>query len=289
MSQINVNTITPTSGTTITVDGDLNVTGTNNIIPYKVYRALITQVDTAEPTAIVLENTLGEVTWSRVGLGIYLAASPGLFTEDKTFLLMGRLNTLNRVDYTFYRANNNYAYIQTRANDIDSDSLLTKTAVEICVYDSVPEPTTTTTTESPTTTTTTTESPTTTTTTTESPTTTTTTTESPTTTTTTTCGPESTHPYVAYFINSTTSFGNFTSDFSAACSSKDCLNNSTCTDNGSIPAAITNEDPQVGDGLYGDQTGCATYEISGYFILPYQGTYNLFEVTNGIITAKNPS
>ena len=258
MSQINVNTITPASGTTITVDGDLNVTGTNNIIPYKVYRALITQVDTAEPTAIVLENTLGEVTWSRVGLGIYLAASPGLFTEDKTFLLMGRLNTLNRVDYTFYRANNNYAYIQTRANDIDSDSLLTKTAVEICVYDSVPEPTTTTTTESPTTTTT------------------------------TTCGPESTHPYVAYFINSTTSFGNFTSDFSAACSSKDCLNNSTCTDNGSIPAAITNEDPQVGDGLYGDQTGCATYEISGYFILPYQGTYNLFEVTNGIITAKNP-
>jgi hypothetical protein len=258
MSQINVNTITPASGTTITVDGDLNVTGTNNIIPYKVYRALVTQVDTAEPTAIVLENTLGEVTWSRVGLGIYLAASPGLFTENKTFLLMGRLNTLNRVDYTFYRANNNYAYIQTRVNDIDSDSLLTKTAVEICVYDSVPEPTTTTTTESPTTTTT------------------------------TTCGPESTHPYVAYFINSTTSFGNFTSDFSAACSSKDCLNNSTCTDNGSIPAAITNEDPQVGDGLYGDQTGCATYEISGYFILPYQGTYNLFEVTNGIITAKNP-
>jgi hypothetical protein len=258
MSQINVNTITPTSGTTITVDGDLNVTGTNNIIPYKVYRALITQVDTAEPTVIVLENTLGEVTWSRIGLGNYLAASPGLFTEDKTFLLMGRLNTLNRVDYAFFRTNNNYAYIQTRGNDINSDNLLTKTAVEICVYDSVPEPTTTTTTESPTTTTT------------------------------TTCGPESTHPYVAYFINSTTSFGNFTSDFSAACSSKDCLNNSTCTDNGSIPAAITNEDPQVGDGLYGNQTGCATYEISGYFILPYQGTYNLFEVTNGIITAKNP-
>jgi hypothetical protein len=249
MSQINVNTITPSSGTTITVDGDLNVTGTNNIVPYKVYRALITQVDTAEPTVIVLENTLGDVTWSRVGLGIYLATSPGLFTEDKTFLLMGPLNTLNRVDYNFYRANNNYVYILTRANDTDSDSLLTKTAVEICVYDNVPEPTTTIT---------------------------------------TTCGPESTHPYVAYFINSTTSFGNFTSDFSAACSSKDCLNNSTCTDNGSIPAAITNEDPQVGDGLYGDQTGCATYEISGYYILPYQGTYNLFEVTNGIITAKNP-
>lgn len=281
MSTINVNTITPSSGTTITVDGDLNVTGTNNIRPYRVYTGLISQIGTSDPTVVIIENTLGNIVWTRTNSGQYLGYLPGEFLATKTFLLTSSdysLNPLNQARQ-FIRNSDDYIAILTQINGVVADGLLENTPIEVRVYDIVTEPTTTTTT---------TEAPTTTTTTTAEPTTTTTTTEAPTTTTTTTCGPESTHPYIVYFTNSTTSFGNFTSDFSAACSSKDCLNNSTCTGSGSIPAFITNEDPQVGDGLYGDQTGCGTYGVSGYYILPYQGTYNLFEVTDGIITAKNP-
>lgn len=279
MSTINVNTITPSSGTTITVDGDLNVTGTNNIRPYRVYTGLISQIGTSDPTVVIFENTLGNIVWTRTNNGQYQGYLPGEFLADKTFLLTSgdySINPLNQARQ-FIRTSDDYIVILTQINGVVADGLLENTPIEVRVYDIVPEPTTTTTTTEAPTTTTTTEVPTT-----------TTTTEAPTTTTTTTCGPESTHPYLVNFITSTTSFGNFTTDFSVACSSKNCLNISACTDNGSIPTYITNEDPQVGDGLYGDQTGCGVYGISGYYILPYQGVYNLFEVTDGIITAKNP-
>ena len=281
MSTINVNTITPSSGTTITVDGDLNVTGTNNIRPYRVYTGLISQIGTSDPTVVIIENTLGNIVWTRINNGQYLGYLPGEFLAAKTFLLTSSdysLNPLNQARQ-FIRTSDDYIAILTQINGVVADGLLDNTPIEVRVYDIVTEPTTTTTT---------TEAPTTTTTTTAEPTTTTTTTSEPTTTTTTTCGPESVHPYVAFFRTSTNTYGNFTSNFSNACLSRDCLNNSTCSDNGATSVAVTNEDPQVGDGLYGDNTGCVPVELNGYYILPYQGTYNLFEITNGIITAKNP-
>ena len=229
MSTINVNNINPATGTTVTIDGNLIVTGTNNIRPYRVYTGLISQIGTSDPTVVIIENTLGNIVWTRTNNGQYLGYLPGEFLATKTFLLTSSdysLNPLNQARQ-FIRNSDDYIAILTQINGVVADGLLENTPIEVRVYDIVTEPTTTTTTtEAPTTTTTTTtEAPTTTTTTTAEPTTTTTTTEAPTTTTTTTCGPESTHPYIVYFTNSTTSFGNFTSDFSAACSSKDCLNN----------------------------------------------------------------
>jgi hypothetical protein len=53
--------------------------------PYKVYTALLTQVGTSAPTAIVLENTIGNITLSRNSTGSYYINSPNLFTVDKTF------------------------------------------------------------------------------------------------------------------------------------------------------------------------------------------------------------
>ena len=55
-------------------------------IPYRVYTALLTQTGTDAPVAIVLENTLGNVVWTRDNLGIYVGTSSGSFTENKTII-----------------------------------------------------------------------------------------------------------------------------------------------------------------------------------------------------------
>jgi hypothetical protein len=51
---------------------------------YKVYTALLTQTGTDAPVATVLENTLGNIVWSRVDTGIYNGTMANTFLENKT-------------------------------------------------------------------------------------------------------------------------------------------------------------------------------------------------------------
>lgn len=53
----------------------------------KIYRALVSQVGTDAPTAIVLENTIGEQVWTRLDNGQYMIALDDAFPVGKTFLL----------------------------------------------------------------------------------------------------------------------------------------------------------------------------------------------------------
>jgi len=54
---------------------------------YKVYTALLTQSGTDAPIATVLENTLGDIVWSRgETAGIYFATLSGAFTVNKTYI-----------------------------------------------------------------------------------------------------------------------------------------------------------------------------------------------------------
>lgn len=54
--------------------------------PYKVYTAIVTQLGTGDPTATVLENTLGAVpVWSRYATGIYRLTLVGAFPSNKTY------------------------------------------------------------------------------------------------------------------------------------------------------------------------------------------------------------
>lgn len=55
----------------------------DDIRGYKVYTALLTQSGTDAPVATVLENTLGNVVWSREGAGLYKATSVN-FIDNKT-------------------------------------------------------------------------------------------------------------------------------------------------------------------------------------------------------------
>lgn len=58
---------------------------------YKVYRALVSQSGGANPTAVVLENTLGgSVVWTTGGTGSYTATATGLLTLNKTSVIIGQ-------------------------------------------------------------------------------------------------------------------------------------------------------------------------------------------------------
>ena len=58
---------------------------TTNIKPYKVYTALLTQEGGSAPQAIVLENTIGELSWDYREPGYYgLSSLDTPFVADKS-------------------------------------------------------------------------------------------------------------------------------------------------------------------------------------------------------------
>ncbi len=110
----------------------------NEKIPYKVYTALLTQTGTDAPVATVLENTIGNVVWTRTGIGQYEASSAG-FIQDKMWFSItqttyGVTSTTIIEDYT----TGPIAYINTydlpTALDNYADDVLNKTCIEIRVY-----------------------------------------------------------------------------------------------------------------------------------------------------------
>jgi hypothetical protein len=73
------------------VVSNLTVTGSINgevVVRYKKYVALMTQTGTAAPTVIVLENSIGDIVWTRDSTGIYEGTLTGAFTLDKTYTMM---------------------------------------------------------------------------------------------------------------------------------------------------------------------------------------------------------
>lgn len=104
--------------------------------PYKVYTALLTQIGTNAPTPIVLENTLGNIIWSREGVGAYTGVLTNAFVENKTAILYA-LNNDSNFDYSIqmYRESNSTIYIFTGVDLDTSDSILNiSTPIEIRVY-----------------------------------------------------------------------------------------------------------------------------------------------------------
>lgn len=55
---------------------------------YLVYTALMLQLDDDAPTAIVLENTIGNIVWSRNEVGDYSGTLSNAFPANKTFILI---------------------------------------------------------------------------------------------------------------------------------------------------------------------------------------------------------
>jgi hypothetical protein len=100
--------------------------------PYKVYVALLTQSGTNPPTAIVLENTLGAITFAYDGTGYYYINSSSLFTSNKTGILFGNTNA----GYVkIYSNTTSQLVIEVFDNSgIYTDYGLLNTIIEIRVY-----------------------------------------------------------------------------------------------------------------------------------------------------------
>jgi hypothetical protein len=127
-------------GQTLSEDGmvvsNLTVTGTMNgdvVVPYKKYIATISQTGTADPTVTVLENTIGDIVWTRFAVGNYAGTLVGAFPDaDKTYAIVGQNNG------NFYNLGWNtiddLLLLSSDPANISTDGLLNNTTIEIRTY-----------------------------------------------------------------------------------------------------------------------------------------------------------
>jgi hypothetical protein len=107
----------------------------NSFRPYKVYTALLSQSGTNAPVATVLENTLGgTVVWSRDTSGQYKATLNGVFTLNKTSVLISSGVPNGAIVSAFgFDVNSVSAKVRQDSGALVDDSLA-KTSIEIKVY-----------------------------------------------------------------------------------------------------------------------------------------------------------
>jgi hypothetical protein len=104
---------------------------------YKVYSALLTQTGAGnDPTAIVLENTLGPITYQYSSVGRYIILSSSLFTTDKTFILIGNAISQNPGELINFRILDDSTIVIWSLDNTGSgaDDILSNTPIEIRVY-----------------------------------------------------------------------------------------------------------------------------------------------------------
>ena len=119
------------------VINNLTVTGTINgdvVVPYKKYVATISQTGTSDPTVTVLENTIGDIVWTRALAGRYEGTLVGAFPDQsKTYLLNSITQTNNYIRFYWTSAN----VVQIRTADFTNtlqDGQLDFNTIEIRTY-----------------------------------------------------------------------------------------------------------------------------------------------------------
>lgn len=105
------------------------------LAPVKVYKALISQSGTDAPTAIIIQNTIGSIVWTRSNTGSYLGTLSGAFTENKT-LCFGGVNAGSTMIVGLQRNDANSVALSSidSSTSLGSDSLLYLTSILIEVY-----------------------------------------------------------------------------------------------------------------------------------------------------------
>jgi hypothetical protein len=118
------------------VTNNLTVTGIINgapVVNYKKYIALISQTGILDPVATVLENTIGDIVWTRIGVGEYLGTLTGAFSaQDKVYCISGN----NDFDSTSLKWNsvNDVVLWSFDNTHTPIDAALNYTTIEIRVY-----------------------------------------------------------------------------------------------------------------------------------------------------------
>lgn len=92
-----------------------------------IWKGIIVQVSTTDPTATVLQNTIGTTTLARVGVGDYELTCTGVFTSaTKVFISASPLKTIT-TEVRVYRDNVNVVKIKTYSSGVLADALLPST------------------------------------------------------------------------------------------------------------------------------------------------------------------
>lgn len=110
-------------------------------ISLKQYTALLTQTGTNAPTPTIIKNTIGTITWTRLGAGTYKATATALLTLNKTTVFITP-TTSSRPQISIDLANlPNYILIEIWAPTViagvytttPADDLLNQTPITIYV------------------------------------------------------------------------------------------------------------------------------------------------------------
>ena len=127
-------------GQVLTADGNGGAaweTPTGGGPGYLKYVALLTQTGENAPVAVVLENTLGAVAWTRNSSGVYRGDLEGAFPEGKTWCSYSRGAEDSGVVVGFFRSSNDNVYMLQSNGSFGSgdpvDGLL-NSSIEIRVY-----------------------------------------------------------------------------------------------------------------------------------------------------------
>ena len=95
------------------------------------------QYNAGAPVATVLENTIGNIWFVYENPGYYFVKSDGLFTDSKTFCIIGNVIDLDGYPASVgltYQGDINTLALQTSPLQSNSNGLLSKTPIEIRVY-----------------------------------------------------------------------------------------------------------------------------------------------------------
>ncbi len=108
---------------------------------YKVYTALLTQVGINAPVATVLENTIGNITWTYLGTGSYAGNLISAFPLNKTYFSVNNRFSddggASAYDAFLFRNNDDFFALTLWSNGTPSDNLIFSGApisIEIRVY-----------------------------------------------------------------------------------------------------------------------------------------------------------
>ena len=102
---------------------------------YKVYTAILTQEGTSAPTAEVLDNTIGNIVWSREEAGSYIGTLSSAFKDKKTVCFVTEIGGIVTPSIISGRTTDNTVNINVNSLDGEQAEDLTGIlSIEIRVY-----------------------------------------------------------------------------------------------------------------------------------------------------------
>jgi hypothetical protein len=114
----------------------INGQSVNTILPtYQKYVALISQVGTNDPTLSILENTIGDIVWTRNLAGEYYGTLLNAFPINKTFIMINAFsNNASDSAAALWNTVSQVAVLTCDTSFTRVDNILYLTSIEIRVY-----------------------------------------------------------------------------------------------------------------------------------------------------------